>query len=247
MRIAISGTTCQDKSTLVRDIITNWDGLYTEPPVSYSTIITDLKSREFNKISSMMWKLITDLNREIYKFKEDTDNVVFNRCSLDVLAYTLWLQKKNIVSIDDKFITRLKAKTRKCMKHLDIIFFVPIVDQNNIHITSKHENITDAEVSSIREIDAIFKSFIQDWRDGKNEFMPADDCPAIIEVFGTREERMKMISLYIQPDGTQYNTSGNFMEDATNILTDEGVPAIDDGKISQDAKGLLINNLNEEV
>jgi len=247
MRVAVSGTTCQDKSTLVQDIITNWDNLYNEPEVTYQSIIDNIKGTEFKTVSNTMWKLITDLNREIYKFKEDTDNVIFNRCSLDVLAYSLWLKKKNINSIDDKFIERLKTKTRKCMKHLDIIFFVPIVDQQNIHITSKHENITDADISSIREIDVIFKSFIRDWRDGKNEFMPVDDCPAIIEVFGSREQRMKMVTLYIQPDGTQYDTSGNFMEDASNILNKDGVPAIKDGKYTQDEQGIVLNNLNEEV
>ena len=56
-----------------------------------------------------------------------------------------------------------------------------------------------------------------------------------------------MISLYIQPDGTQYDSSGNFMEDASNILTDKGVPAINDENISQDEHGLLINNLNGKV
>jgi hypothetical protein len=247
MRVAVSGTTCQDKSTLVQDIITNWDGLYREPKVTYQSIIDSIKGTEFKKISSTMWRLITDLNREIYKFKEEADNVVFNRCALDVLAYSLWLKKKNVNSVDDKFIKRLKVKTRKCMKHLDIIFFVPIVDQQNIHITSKHENITDADISSIREIDAIFKSFIREWRDGKNEFMPINDAPAIIEVFGSREERMKMVSLYIQPDGTQYETSGNFMEDASNILNEKGVPAIKDGKYTQDEHGIILNNLNEEV
>ena len=247
MRVAVSGTTCQDKSTLVKDIITNWDGLYKEPPNSYKNIMSKLKDTEYGKVSDMMWDLITELNNEVYKYESIEDNVVYNRCALDVLVYSQWLKKKNVNSFDNKFIKRLKNKVKKCMKHLDIIFFVPITDQNNIHLTEKHSELSDNDILRIREIDTMFKSFIHEWRNGKNEFMPADDSPAIIEIFGTREERIKMISLYIQPDGTQYDSSGNFMEDASNILTDKGVPAINDENISQDEHGLLINNLNGKV
>ena len=75
MRVAVSGTTCQDKSTLVKDIVTNWNGLYQEPPNSYESIMNKLKDTEYDKISDMMWDLITELNNEVYKYESIEDNV----------------------------------------------------------------------------------------------------------------------------------------------------------------------------
>jgi hypothetical protein len=54
----------------------------------------------------------------------------------------------------------------------------------------------------IKEIDNIFKVISHGlMQTGASPFFPTEDRPPIIEVFGTPEQRIEMIKLYIDKDG----------------------------------------------
>ena len=53
------------------------------------------------------------------------------------------------------------------------------------------------------------------------KFFPIKDCPAIIEVFGDRETRIKLLELYINDDCEFIGCDDNAIADGIgNIITD---------------------------
>jgi predicted ATPase len=200
MRIAISGTANQGKTTLVQDFLTKWPN-FKNVSSEYRELIKKEKLPHSKKATKdSQWKILNLLVEEMQKYTKE-DNVVFDRCTLDNLVYSLWCCDKKVGRIDEKFIEKCIPLVRESYKFLDIIFFLPITKVAPVPIINDGKREVD-EVY-IKEIDALFKSMVRQYTLGlgKTPFFPADDCPGIIEIFGSREERIEMIKFYIDVDG----------------------------------------------
>lgn len=198
MRIAVSGAACQGKSTLIQDFLKNWP-VYKRSKESYRDLLTkeNLKiNKEVNQEGQ--WKILNSLIDDLQSTAK-TDKIIFDRCPLDNLAYSMWSFDKQATDIDKEFIDKCIPLVAESMKHLDIIFFIPITKFSPVNIEKKETRETDKEY--IKEVDNIFKAIQRSYYTGKSPFFPKDDSPAIIEVFGTPEERIKMIELYLNSDG----------------------------------------------
>ena len=88
------------------------------------------------------------------------------------------------------------------MKHLDIIFMVPITDQDPEQ-KAQQDTVT-------HEINNIFNLMYDQYIKESSPYFEPDDKPAIIEIFGTDEQRMEMIKMYVDEDG---NLPGSDMSD----------------------------------
>ncbi len=199
MRIAISGSANLGKTTLIKDFIQEWPN-YTTPSYSYRDLIRE-KNLPHNKqvTKDGQWAI---LNSMIDEQKHDKDsNIIYDRCPLDCLVHTLWAYEKGSSDIDDDFIAKVIPLVKKSYHYLDIIFFTPICKYNQINIEQKDQRETDEEY--IKEIDNIFKGLNHQYQNNiqSNVFFDPTDCPAIIEVFGSREERIQYIRQYLNVDG----------------------------------------------
>jgi hypothetical protein len=86
------------------------------------------------------------------------------------------------------------------MHYLDIIFFLPITRVAPVEVTEKDGRESDPQY--IKEIDNIFKVISHGLsQTGSSPFFPDEDRPPIIEIFGSPEERIEMMKLYINPEG----------------------------------------------
>lgn len=200
MRIAISGTGNQGKTTLINDFLQEWTSYNTES-TSYRMKLVDEKlphSKETTK--DTQWKILNHMIDEMQTFSSDS-NVIMDRCPIDNLVYSLWCYEKGVGDIDKEFIDKCIPLVRESMRNLDIIFFTPITKFNNIEIEDDGVRETDPEY--IKEIDNLFKAIQNQYHQNPqdNPFFPKDDSPAIIEVFGSRQERIEMIKLYLDVDG----------------------------------------------
>lgn len=146
------------------------------------------------------WKILNLMVEELQKYK-NSDYVIFDRCPLDNLVYSLWCCEKKVGKIDDEFISKCIPVVKESFKFLDIIFFLPITKAAPVPIEDNGKRETD-EVY-VKEIDTLFKSLNYQYLHGlgRTPFFPVDDCPGIIEIFGTREERISMIKWYLDNDG----------------------------------------------
>jgi predicted ATPase len=128
------------------------------------------------------------------------DNVIFDRCVLDNLAYSSWLHLKDKVS--EKFLDESRILTRETLRLLDVILFLPIT--NSSPVTIVNDSLRDTNPQYREEVDNIFKAFQQSYHQEDGRIFPQGDAPPIIEIFGNQEQRIELTKLYITPEGKPY-------------------------------------------
>lgn len=200
-KIAICGAQGLGKTTLLNDFVDRWR-MFSTPEKSYRDLIKS-DGLKINKNGNK------DSQRKILDFlchqtsEKYEGKMVFDRCPLDNLVYSIWLYEKGISDIDDEFIAESVEKVRESFRSLDIIFFIPLT---KLHTVEIDPNKTTREIDPIyqQEIDSIFKAFIFRWKNGDNKFFPKGDCPPIIDVFGERDQRLAIMSMYITDRGEMY-------------------------------------------
>jgi len=198
MRIAVAGTACQGKTTLVNDFLKKWP-LYSRSNEGYRKLIKEenLKiNKEVNKDGQ--WKILNSLIDDLQGHTRE-ERIIYDRCPLDNLIYSMWSFEKQTSDIDKEFIDKCIPLVCESMRLLDIILFIPITKVAPVNIVTRDSRETDKEF--IKEIDNIFKVMQRAYQANNTPFFPKDDSPAIIEIFGTPEERIKMIELYVNQDG----------------------------------------------
>jgi hypothetical protein len=235
MRIAISGSACQGKSTLIDDIIKRWP-MYARSAESYRKIIKE-ENIPLNKevTEDGQWRILNCLIDDIQKTSKD-DYVLFDRCPLDNLVYSLWANSKDSTKVSDEFIKKCIPLIKETMHSLDIIFFTPITKFSPIPKEARETRNIEEEY--IKEIDNLFKAIEHSYtRTGSSPFFPDEDRPPIIELFGTREERIAMAELYI-------NDEGNAVVEETSVLDGNNLDLI--AKLMGDQKDAQKAELEEE-
>jgi hypothetical protein len=214
MRIAISGSACQGKTTLIDDFLKQWPN-YKRSPESYRKLIRK-KGAKINKegTKESQWTILNSMFDDLQNTSKD-DYIIYDRCCLDNLVYSLWHNAKQTSNIDDEFIKKCIPIVQQSMHFLDIIFFLPITRVAPVPITPKKHRETDPEY--IKEIDNIFKVISHGLNaSGKSPFFPDEDRPPIIEIFGNPQERVEMIKLYL-------NADGDLIDEEQGILSPENI------------------------
>ena len=199
MRIAISGSSCQGKTTVVNDMLRFWPQ-YKRSEESYRMLIKNENLQINKKVNKDgQWKILNCLVDDILKTSK-TDKIIFDRCPLDNLVYSLWAETKGTSDIDREFIEKCIPLVKESMRSIDVIFFLPITRVAPVQIEYKESREIDAEY--IQEIDNIFKAIEYSlMHKGACPFLVDDDRPPIIEIFGTPEQRIEMVKLYLNNDG----------------------------------------------
>ena len=210
MRIAISGTACQGKTTLIKDFLGQWTK-YTSPTKTYRDIIKENNLDHSSKTNKKtQWDILNFMIEEQQKYRS-SHNVIFDRCPLDNLVYSIWASEQSDSDIDEEFVKKCIPLVRESFRNLDIIFFTPITKVAPVPI--EEDELRDTNI--IEEIDHLFKAIHRDHEHNpKTTFFVVDDKPPIIEVFGNREERIELIKLYIDPAGDAHQ-SGNIIDEET--------------------------------
>ena len=200
MRIAISGSACQGKSTLITDFLREWD-MFTTPEKTYRDHLTENNLRHSKETNQKtQWDILNFMVDSLQLYSKG-DKVIFDRCPLDNMVYSLWAYEKNINDIDDDFIKKCIPLVRESLKFLDVIFYIPITKAAPVQIVE--DTLRETDKIYIKEVDNIFKGIEQQYLQGlkSSPFLPNEECPAIVEVFGNRDQRLHMIRQYIDAEG----------------------------------------------
>ena len=235
MRIVISGSACQGKSTLINDIIKKWP-MYKRSDETYRKAIHE-ESIALNKdvTEDGQWRILNCLIDDIQKTSKD-DYVLFDRGPLDNLVYSLWANSKDSNKISDEFIKKCIPLVKETMHSFDIIFFTPITKFSPIPKEARETRNIEEEY--IKEIDNLFKAIERGYtKTGASPFFPDEDRPPIIEIFGSREERVAMVELYV-------NSEGNAVVEETSVLDDKNLDLM--AKLMGDQKDTQKAELEEE-
>ena len=216
MRICISGTANTGKTTLIKDFLDHWPK-YSTPTSTYREILKE-KNYPHSKNCNQegQWAILNHMINELQKYSKE-DNVIFDRSPLDNLIYSLWSCEKSASDIDEAFLAKCIPIVKESMKHIDVIFFVPISKLSPIPIVN--DGTREVDPVYITEIDNLFKAIFHLYQHNFNDnpFLPNDDCPAIIELFGNRQERITLLEQYLNVDGEVIGEEGGSILDPENI------------------------------
>jgi hypothetical protein len=207
MKIAFIGTHCNGKTSLIEEFLQKWP-MYKRPEKTYRELLKEKKVTNNKEGTEESQKAI--LNALIDEIQEavatgDKD-IVFDRCVIDNIVYSLWLNENNKVS--DQFIMDSKFLALQSLKMLDIIFYLPLREE--IKITEKETRETDP--SYRKEIDNIFNALVQTYEKNTGAFFPLEDCPAVIRLEGPPDLRCQQIQLYLKETGQVYSeTDGSLL------------------------------------
>lgn len=197
MRIAFSGAACTGKTTTINAFLQRWPQYKTPQPTYRSLIVENNHSKKTSK------KIQRDILEFMIKQQSDYtphDKVVYDRCPLDNLVYTMWAYDKNKKGFNDKYVQDSMELVGKGMRTLDIIFLMT----RDLMGPIEQDNKREADPEYVQETDNIFKAIAKQYTAGKCVFFPPNDSPALIELSGTVEERIEQITMYVTEDGNMY-------------------------------------------
>ena len=177
MKIAVSGSTNMGKSTYIKDFLKKWP-MYKTPEKSYRDLLKEKNLSHSKNSSEDTQKIILDflVDQAIESSKDDF--IITDRCVLDVLAYSAWLNLHEKAS--DDFVDQQRIIVRETLKLYDIIFFIPLTKVSTIPM--ENNGFREIDETYREEIDNIFKAFGQSYHSGDGRIFPKDDSPALIEI-----------------------------------------------------------------
>ena len=197
MRIAISGTSNIGKQQFKKSLLDTFPQ-YETPETTYKDVIEAIyqKSQQEERETSaadIQWNILNYMIDTFQKYDRD-DKVIFDGCTLDNILYSLYILEKapGVSKIDSKFIDNCAPIVQESMKYLDIVFLLPVTKADK---TDRKFSDEDLEINNL--YDALHKQYLQ----GTSPFLPKDDQPAIIEVFGNETQRLQMVKLYLDESG----------------------------------------------
>lgn len=199
MKIAFIGTQCNGKSTLVKEFREKWP-MYKQPEKTYRDLIIEKKIKNNKNGTEESQKAILNalVDEVILATATEEKHIVFDRCVIDNIAYTLWLNEKGKVS--DEFVMDSRQVALETVKMYDIIFYLPLREEIKI------EKRKGREIDPVyrQEIDNIFKALVTSYERNSGIFFPVRDCPAVITLEGPADLRCEQIRLYLKETGVPY-------------------------------------------
>lgn len=212
MRIAISGVQNSGKSTLVKHFLNRW-GMYYTPTKTYRDVIQELNlphSSQTNDLTQLA--ILNWMTEEQDKYPKGS-HVIYDRCPLDNLVYTLVANEKNQIS-DETAALSIEI-TKKSLSNLDIIFLL----RYDPDIKIVDDGVRNTDKDYIIEVDKMFEGLFTQYTDHLEDtpFFDKEDCPAIVVIEGkTIDDRISWVSEFI-------DSMGNLIETESSILAPENV------------------------
>lgn len=234
MRIAFSGAACTGKTTTIEAFLRKWPN-YKFVQSDYRNLIKKTKKHSRNNSKKNQEQILDIMVSETLRFTTH-DKVVFDRCPLDNVIYSMWCYDKGIKGFTEKFIQQSIQKVRESMRHLDIIFLCTR-DMMPPIVSKESGGVRDTDPNFVDEINNLFKSTLKQVQRGVeySPFFPAGDSPGFIDIHGTTEERLAQIGLYVTADGDAFGEDQSLinmkeLEDMQKLLLDQKEAADDESK-----------------
>jgi hypothetical protein len=129
----------------------------------------------------------------VHAYSNSSDCVIFDRCPIDYIAYSQYTANYKTTDIDDAFIEMMVPAVRRSLESLDWLVFFPIT--NEWPVEMENDGIRPIDLPYRDEVDAIFK---QIYRDQRWAVLPEQAAPRVLELWGSREQRLERLEQAIQ-------------------------------------------------
>ena len=194
MRIAISGTHSQGKSTFVRDWIKRHHH-YIREEEPFRALHEEGYDIRFRQESTRLHngiQMYYNISR-LMSYQREDDCVIFDRCPVDYIAYSQYTANHGTTDINNEFVKSLAAKVKDSLRNLDLLVFLPIT--NEWPVAMENDGIRPLDHPYRDEVDVIFKQIYSEQR---FSVMPINNPPAFLELWGDREDRLNSLEQAIQ-------------------------------------------------
>jgi hypothetical protein len=124
MRIAISGTHSQGKSTFVRDWIKRHHH-YIREEEPFRALHEEGYDIRFRQESTRLHngiQMYYNISR-LMSYQREDDCVIFDRCPVDYIAYSQYTANHGTTDINNEFVKSLAAKVKDSLRNLDLLVF----------------------------------------------------------------------------------------------------------------------------
>jgi hypothetical protein len=190
MRIAISGSHSLGKSTVVNDwVAAHPEFRREEEPYRalalngpYEILFREASTRLHNGI-----QMYYNISR-VYRYSSPADDVIFDRAPVDYLAYSQYTANQGSTDINSAFVASMVPAVRESLDHLDILAFVPKSEAWPVEMEA--DGIRPVDHAYRDEVDVIFK---QIYREGRFAVMPSVHPPLMLELVGSRHQRLDQL------------------------------------------------------
>ena len=202
MRIAFSGTANSGKSTLVKSFLYTWTN-YETPKKTYRDVLEEKGLEHSSKTTTETQTAVLDFLIDSIQGKTLKDKIVYDRCPLDAVAYTMWANGKGIEGFTDEFVENQITMSKEALRSLDIIFMTRF---NEDIMKVEDDGTRDANLEFIKEMDNIFYSLYMQYMVhlDADVFYPKGDSPCVILLPDPMQARIDMVQEYVTPEGTMY-------------------------------------------
>ena len=218
MRVAFSGTGNSGKTTLLRSFLYTWTG-YTTPEKTYREVLQEKELPHSSELTTETQESILNFMVDDVQQASKDDKVVYDRCPLDAIAYSMWAHDKKVEGFTKEFVTKQIKLMRESMRSLDIIFLCRFDPNQAI----QDDGFRDTDKKFIVEVDNIFYSLFRQYTEHPEAdiFFPKGDSPCIILLPDNGQERIDLISEYITVDGEMYG-------DENSLFSPENINQLED-------------------
>lgn len=201
MRIAFSGTANSGKTTLVKSFLHTWDN-YETPKVTYRDHLEKAGVEHSSKTTTDTQTAVLDFLVDQVQGQKVDAKIVYDRCPLDAIAYTMWANEKGLEGFTDEFVEKQLIMSKEALRSLDIIFLTRFSE--NFKVVD--DGTRDANVEYITEVDNIFYTLYKHYMAAPTSdvFFPKNDSPCVILLPDNPQQRIDLIAEYVTPDGGMY-------------------------------------------
>lgn len=238
MRIAISGCTSSGKSTLIEAFRRRWP-MYTTPVRTYRDMIKEMGLDHSSLSNDETQLLILDFMMQEHEKYKLGDKVIFDRCPLDNLVYTLQGNADNKIS--DEVAGATISFVRESLKNLDIIFWI----KRDPNIKVVQEGLREVNLEFIAETDKIFGDLFHQYSENLESdiFFPKEDVPALLQMEGsTVDDRLAYIGEFIDYKGDLIETENSILDPSNIDLLQEMLEDQQKATINEDQMKRVMEN-----
>jgi predicted ATPase len=178
MRIAVSGTHGVGKSTLIEEFLRRHPEFVHEPE-PYRVLVEDLAEEFAAEPCVEDFRRQLEFNIERLGQHAADENVIYERCPIDFLAY--------IAVLDEWSAEALVAPAQEAMQHLDIVVYLPFAEANEADEFPKLQRAVDRKLGKI-------------FREDEWGIMSSTEA-IVIEGEGSTEQRLRILEQAILGKG----------------------------------------------
>lgn len=215
MRIAVISTQNNGKTTLVEAFKRIWDN-HVSPTKTYRELIKE-KGLDINESGTVeSQRIIRDslIDTALDYAKEPYS--IHDRCIIDNLVYTLWLQENGKIN-DPDFVADSINIARETIKFFDIIFWLPL--NKNILLQEKENRSIDPVFR--KQIDDIFAEVYASFQSSENILFDIENSPPIIKLEGNLNQKIDTIRQYINSNGDLIETGKSVLEELQGEMSSD--------------------------